>query len=71
MASTALAQARDWLQAAIRRLRAGDYFPGCERCGKFEQNVVWSERVRARVGDDAWRALVGAGRPVRRLRVVS
>lgn len=54
------------------RLRGGDYFPGCERCGKFEQNLAWSERVRARLGDATWRAATGAdARPVVRLRVVS
>lgn len=29
------------------RLRAGDYFDGCHRCGKLEQNVAWGERIRA------------------------
>lgn len=27
-------------------LAAGQYWPGCERCGKFEQNVKWSRKVR-------------------------
>jgi len=42
-------------------LRSGVTFSGCERCGKFEQNAKWSERVRAYAGDEAWRAC-GAGR---------
>jgi MoaA/NifB/PqqE/SkfB family radical SAM enzyme len=33
-------------QAVRERLRSGSYFDGCERCGKFEQNVKWGERVR-------------------------
>lgn len=35
----------DAWQALRDRLRAGDYFPGCARCGKFEQNVKWAERL--------------------------
>ena len=34
-------------QALRDRLRGGDYFDGCHRCGKFEQNVAWGERIRA------------------------
>jgi MoaA/NifB/PqqE/SkfB family radical SAM enzyme len=56
-------------QALRDRLRRGDYFAGCARCGKFEQNVAWSERVRAELGDDVWRAATGADRRAR-LRVV-
>jgi pyruvate-formate lyase-activating enzyme len=59
-------------QALRDRLRAGDYFPGCERCGKFEQNLAWRARVRDRFGEDGWRAATGAAaRPITRLRVVS
>lgn len=29
------------------QLRAGDYPRACDQCGKFEQNVKWSEKVRA------------------------
>ena len=32
-------------QALRDTLRAGHYFRGCERCGKFEQNVKWAERL--------------------------
>jgi len=58
-------------QALRERMRSGDYFGGCARCGKFEQNVKWSQRVREELGDDAWRAAIGVGatKPVR-LRVV-
>ena len=34
-------------QALRDRLAAGDYFEGCARCGKFEQNVKWAERLGA------------------------
>lgn len=46
-------------QALRQRLRRGEYFDGCERCGKFEQNVKWSERFLRHAGADAWRAAVG------------
>lgn len=48
-------------QALRDRLRRGEYFPGCERCGKFEQNVKWSARFRDHAGDDAWREAIGRG----------
>jgi hypothetical protein len=52
-----------WRGAEWQRLRdhvrGGQYFEGCERCGKFEQNVKWSERVRAELGDEIWRAATG------------
>ena len=49
-------------QALRDRLRRGGYFAGCARCGKFEQNATWSQRVRDELGDDAWRAAIGADR---------
>ncbi len=49
-------------QALRDRLRRGDYFAGCERCGKFEQNVEWSKRVRDELGETAWRDAIGATR---------
>jgi MoaA/NifB/PqqE/SkfB family radical SAM enzyme len=57
-------------QALRDRFRRGDYLAGCERCGKFEQNAIWSERVRAKLGDEAWRAATGISRAVH-LRVLS
>jgi len=57
-------------QALRARLRRGDYFPGCARCGKFEQNVKWSRRVRDELGDVAWRDAIGNGTRTVRLRVV-
>jgi MoaA/NifB/PqqE/SkfB family radical SAM enzyme len=48
------------------RLRSGRYLDGCERCGKFEQNVKWSERARAHLGEQDWLAATGrAAEPVR------
>ena len=40
-------------------LRAGRYLPGCERCGKLEQNVKWSERLLEHAGEAAWREATG------------
>lgn len=37
----------DRWQTLRDRLGRGEYFPGCARCGKFEQNAKWAERVRA------------------------
>lgn len=50
-------------QALRDRLRRGDYLAGCERCGKFEQNVAWSQRVRDELGEAIWRDATGALRP--------
>jgi len=33
-------------QATRKSVAEGSWFPGCDKCGKFEQNVKWSERVR-------------------------
>lgn len=52
-------------QALRDRFRRGDYMAGCERCGKFEQNVKLSQQVRAELGDDAWRKLTGQDRRAR------
>ncbi len=34
-------------QALRDTLRAGNWFRGCERCGKFEQNTKWAARLAA------------------------
>ena len=52
----------DAWQALRDRMRRGDYFAGCARCGKFEQNATWSKRVRDELGETAWREATGAGR---------
>jgi MoaA/NifB/PqqE/SkfB family radical SAM enzyme len=41
------------------RLRGRGWYPGCDRCGKFEQNVKWSERYRSFAGPDGWRQAGG------------
>jgi hypothetical protein len=41
------------------RLRAGEYFPGCQQCGKLNQNVKLAERFRRRYGDARWREITG------------
>ncbi|MFT4978026.1 MAG: hypothetical protein ACI8S6_003934, partial [Myxococcota bacterium] len=46
-------------QSLRGHLRSGRYFPGCERCGKLEQNVKWSARYREHAGEAAWRAATG------------
>lgn len=56
-------------QALRDRLRDGRYFSGCDKCGKFEQNVKWSERVRSTFGADTWKSLVPR-REAARLRVL-
>jgi hypothetical protein len=57
-------------QALRDRLRRGDYFAGCARCGKFEQNQKWSQRVREQLGEAAWRAVTGQDQDRARLRVL-
>jgi MoaA/NifB/PqqE/SkfB family radical SAM enzyme len=52
----------DAWQALRDRLRRGDYFAGCERCGKFEQNATWARRIRDELGEQAWRDATGADR---------
>lgn len=50
-------------QAQRDALRQGRYAKGCDRCGKFEQNRAWSERVRTELGDATWRAVTGHNEP--------
>ncbi len=54
----------DAWQTLRDRLRRGEWFSGCARCGKLEQNATWSERYRARFGDAAWAEIKGNGRRV-------
>lgn len=39
--------------------RAGNYKKGCDKCGKFEQNLKWSERFRQAKGELAWQMATG------------
>ena len=56
----------DAWQALRGQLRDGRYLRGCDKCGKFEQNVTWSQRFREFAGEDRWREAIGlaAGRPI-------
>lgn len=48
--------------SALRaRMRAGDYLDSCQQCGKFNQNLTWSERVREHHGEARWLELTGRG----------
>ena len=35
-------------QGVRERIARKEWFAGCERCGKHEQNVKWAERLRTR-----------------------
>lgn len=48
-------------QAWRERMRRGDYLPSCRQCGKFNQNLTWSERVREHHGERRWLELTGRG----------
>lgn len=50
-------------QAMRDALRRGQYFEGCDRCGKFEQNMKWGERVRSRLGEEVFSEMTGGGAP--------
>jgi len=43
------------------RMQAGHYFASCDQCGKFNQNLTWSERVREHHGEARWLELTGRG----------
>lgn len=48
-------------QAWRERMRRGDYLPSCRQCGKFNQNLTWSDRVRDHHGERRWLELTGRG----------
>lgn len=48
-------------QAWRERMARGDFLPSCRQCGKFNQNVTWSERVRSHCGEQRWLELIGRG----------
>jgi len=50
-------------QALRDMVRRGRFFPGCEQCGKFKQNVKWSDRLKERLGEQAWAELIGREAP--------
>lgn len=55
---SALWWGEDW-QRLRDQLRAGRYLRGCDKCGKFEQNRKWSERVKDKLGGETWAAATG------------
>ncbi len=46
-------------QSVRDALRAGRYFPGCAQCGKFKQNLKWSQRLRAQLAPEVFQRLLG------------
>ncbi len=40
-------------------LRDGRYFEGCDQCGKFKENLKWSEKIRTKVPPDVFARLIG------------
>jgi MoaA/NifB/PqqE/SkfB family radical SAM enzyme len=48
-------------EAWRERMRRGDYLPSCRQCGKFNQNLTWSDRVREHHGERRWLELTGRG----------
>ncbi|MFO0745162.1 MAG: radical SAM protein [Myxococcota bacterium] len=46
-------------QARRDDLRAGRYFTGCDQCGKLKQNLKWSDKLRAGLGESAFLPLIG------------
>lgn len=50
-------------QARRDALREGRYFDGCDQCGKLKQNLKWSDKLRATLGEEGFGALIGKGTP--------
>lgn len=50
-------------QALREDLRAGRYHPGCAQCGKYKQNLAWSEKLRARLPPPVFASLLGRRQP--------
>ena len=42
-------------------VRAGRYFRGCDQCGKYKQNLKWSEKLRASLPEPEFQRLLGRG----------
>ncbi len=57
---SALWRGERW-QALRAQMRRGEYLPSCSQCGKFNQNLTWSERVRERHGEARWLEVTGRG----------
>lgn len=50
-------------QAHRDSLRAGRYFPGCDQCGKFKENLKWSQKLRDKLPAAAFARLLGQPAP--------
>jgi MoaA/NifB/PqqE/SkfB family radical SAM enzyme len=48
-------------QALRVRMAKGDYLPACDKCGKFEQNRKWGQRLSAAFGPAERQRLIGRG----------
>jgi len=46
-------------QSLRGEFRQGRYRQGCDKCGKFEQNLKWSQRYREHAGQEAFREAIG------------
>ena len=44
-------------------VRRGSYFAGCDQCGKYKQNVKWSQKLRGLLPDAEFQRLLGRGAP--------
>jgi MoaA/NifB/PqqE/SkfB family radical SAM enzyme len=50
-------------QALRVRMAQGNYLPACEKCGKFEQNRKWGQRIVEAFGAAERDRLIGRGAP--------
>jgi len=48
-------------QARRDALRQGQYFEGCEQCGKFKENLKWSKKIAEKVTPSVFQTLIGKG----------
>ncbi len=48
-------------QARRDAVRAGQYFAGCDQCGKLKQNLKWSDKLRTTLGEARFLPLIGRG----------
>ncbi len=48
-------------QALRDSVRRGVYFKGCDQCGKYKQNVKWSQKLRATLPEADFARLLGRG----------
>lgn len=46
-------------QARREQVRRGEYFEGCEQCGKYKQNLKWSQKLEEMLPASEFAALLG------------